>query len=127
MFVVTNTGGGRAPQYELYVSDGTLSPHPTRNYHNIDASIPPRALFPLAIYQLNGTEQVGWLKAGNTILFRNVRSKIWKEELELAWSELITDDLVKAGWETRKLKLIGKDDDRAKVIERYAALPENAV
>lgn len=117
MFVVV-TNDLRQPAFELYVSDGTISSMATRNYHNINVSIPSRALVPLAVHDLPPAEQAEMLKVGNVLLLKNVRSKWYKEELELSWSDGIANQQAEAGWERRKVTLLSKDDERVKELEQ---------
>jgi len=105
------------PALELYISDGTVSPHSTRNYHNIDVSIPPSAVFPLAIKDLPPMSERQNFAVGNYMMIRNVRCKMYQGALELIWSELVTTEQYEKGWNRRRCQGIGKEDERAKLIE----------
>jgi hypothetical protein len=116
MHVIANTPP--RPALELYISDGTISPQPTRNFHNVDLSIPPSAVFSLAIKDLPPMSERHIFEVGNFVKTRNVRAKVYQGGLELIWSELVTSDQLQQGWNRRRGQLVGKEDERAKVIER---------
>ena len=117
MHVVTNERGGKKPPYELYVSDGTVHPATTRNYHDItiDPGFPPSALFCLAI-QDPDEESEEVFRKGNVIRVPNVRAKVYNGDLELAWSNLVLADQMDQGWTSKRCTVINPDDHRVMVI-----------
>ena len=105
------------PALELYISDGTTSTQPTRNYHNIDISIPPKALFSLAIKDLPPIPERHIFEVGRFVRMSNVRCKMYQGGLEMIWSELVTGEQYEKGWNRRRCRGIEKEDERAKAIE----------
>ncbi|OCF76410.1 hypothetical protein I204_02105 [Kwoniella mangroviensis CBS 8886] len=118
MCVVRNNH--RKPDMELYVSDGTTSTsYQLRNFHNIQIQgLPNKALFILAIHDLPPSHEMPSFDVGNIVKLENVRSKLYRDALELSWSELPTSDQALQGWRRRKCMLIDEHDERARVIER---------
>ena len=115
MHVITNTAP--RPALELYVSDGTVSPHPTRNYHNVDLSLPPNAVFSLAIKDLPPVSERRIFETGGYVKMSNVRAKCYQGGLELIWSELVTGEQHEKGWNRRRCAEVGKGDEMAEVVE----------
>lgn len=72
----------------------------------------------MAIYDKPSVDEIGIYESGNVLVLRNVRPKVYKGELELSWSELVTDFQAKEGWNRRRVGRVGKDEERAKEIER---------
>lgn len=118
LFVHVNSGldSGR-PKYEVYVSDGTVNPQPTRNFHQVDAHLHPNAIMTLNVWGdiRDHTKQL--LKAGAILHFPNVRAKEFNG-LELKWSDKMTQEQVDRGWQDRTITEISVDDPRAIEIER---------
>ncbi|WWD21862.1 hypothetical protein CI109_106350 [Kwoniella shandongensis] len=108
----------RAPAYELYVADGTCSHLPLRNFHNVNVGIPVNALYTVAIHDDPPEEEKKIFQHGNVVTIHNLRGKMYKGELEVAWSEKPTEEQLAKGWKRRKLYLLDKDDPKAKEIER---------
>ena len=115
MHVVINERGGKKPAFELYVSDGTINPLPTRNFHQVDVGIPSSALFCLAIQDPDEKSDELFQK-GNVIKMRNIRAKMYNGALELAWGNLQTRGTAQQTWSNKKCTLIDKGDHRVQVI-----------
>ncbi|WVQ97535.1 hypothetical protein IAU59_004649 [Kwoniella sp. CBS 9459] len=115
-----NVNMTRKPALEVYVTDGTVSSSSLRNFHNVTyPSIPPRAIFCLAIFDEPPESERPLLEHGNILRMHNVRCKDFNGELELSWSEKVTGEQLDRGWSVRrKLCLVEKNDERAKMIER---------
>jgi hypothetical protein len=109
-----NDRGPPFPALELYVTDGTVNARPTRNFHNVHARIPESAVFCLAVFNPLPFA----VEAGDFLFFRNVRCKTDQTgALELKWSELVTDDLKKAGWRDKITRKMDPEDPKVKAIE----------
>jgi hypothetical protein len=107
----TNTG---QPTVELYVTDGTVNPSPTRNFHNVTAGMPSSAVFCLALFDKIETT----FTRGDFFFFPNLRCKTRQaQSLELNWSEKISQAQKAQGWTTKRAPKVGADDPRAKEIE----------
>nr|XP_019008989.1 uncharacterized protein I206_06677 [Kwoniella pini CBS 10737]OCF47770.1 hypothetical protein I206_06677 [Kwoniella pini CBS 10737] len=117
MHVVRNQ---RKPELELYVTDGTISQnYQPRNFHNIEiADLPQAAIYTLAIHDTPPLHEIPNFDVGNVLKLSNVRSKLYKGELELSWSELPTSEQARQGWSRRRLAPIRQEDEKAKLIER---------
>ncbi|WWC58937.1 uncharacterized protein I303_101482 [Kwoniella dejecticola CBS 10117] len=110
----------RKPDLELYITDGTISTnYEPRNFHNIEISgVPRSAIFSLAVHDAPPTNELPYFGVGNVLKLNNVRSKLYKGEMELSWSELPTSDQARQGWTRRRMNPIREEDERAKLIER---------
>ncbi|ORX36102.1 hypothetical protein BD324DRAFT_657049 [Kockovaella imperatae] len=116
LHVVMNERGGSKPPYELYISDGTVHQHPTRNFHNYSVpGLPPTAIFCLAIQDPDEASEETF-KRGNVIKMRNLRVKDYKGELELAWANKVHQEQGEQGWRNKTCTLIDPKDDRVRVI-----------
>ncbi len=116
MTVIRSSFGSR--KYEIFVSDGTVNPMPTRNFHNVDASIPASALFCLAVFDTVKPSSEAVFKEGNFVYFPNVNVKEYQGALELSWSELVTAKQAADGWKDRECYLVDPTDPRATEIEQ---------
>ena len=120
MYVQSNV---REPRYELYITDGTVSPHGTHIWHqNLDFEIPQSAVWTLAIFGDQPPDIASQLIAGNYLSMRNVNVKRHRGQglLELKWSEKVTPEQREMGWKNRSLSAIAHDDYRATEINRWA-------
>ena len=115
MHIVVNTAAHK-PVFELYVSDGTISSEPTRNFHNVDVSLPHSAVFCLAIKDQPPDDIAALLVRGNVIKVPNVRAKSYRGELELMWSEKVTVEQKMGGWKDKFISLVPKNDNRVRII-----------
>ncbi|WVF70377.1 hypothetical protein IAT40_005167 [Kwoniella sp. CBS 6097] len=115
-----NVNVTRKPSLELYVTDGTVSNTTPRNFHNVQyPSIPPRAILCLAIFDAPPESERPLLEHGNILSMENVRCKDFNGQLELGWSEKVTEKQLDQGWRARRtLCLVEKNDERAKIIEK---------
>jgi hypothetical protein len=116
MTVVHASFGSR--KYEIYVTDGTVNPMPTRNFHGMDARIPPSALFCLAVFNTVQPSSEALFKEGNFVCFPNVNVKEYQGALELSWSELVSDKQAADGWKDKVCYLVDPTDPRATEIEQ---------
>lgn len=112
--------GAHMPKYELYVADGTVNPHPTHNFHNIDAGIPPGALMCLTVFASVSAASESLFKPGATLHFKNVNVNRYRGQgdLELKWSDLVSNQQVAEGWKDRKCYLVGPDMPEVIEIEQ---------
>lgn len=118
MIQIIHVAPGRTVQFELYVVDGTLSNLPLRNFHNVEyPRVGRQGVYCIGIQRCPPDEEHIY-RVGNYVLLRNVRSKMYRDELELIWSELVTQQQDDAGWKSRKAVLIPPQDERALEIER---------
>jgi hypothetical protein len=102
---------------EIYITDGTVSVETPYNYHNIQAKVPQNALFSLTVHDKPPEPELELFKRGNILMLGNVRSKLYKGQLELNWSEKLTAVQIGSGWRARRrCELVPKDDERARVI-----------
>ena len=120
---------------QLYVTDGTRSaaPHSWRNWHGIDRQanapgdgfgrpLPKDAIYCLTIMSAPPRDEQELLQPGNVLSVRNVRGDAWGGELEMVWSEMMTEEQAVMGWKRRKLRVLSREDERVKAIERYVAV-----
>lgn len=99
--------------------DGTVSRLPLRNFHNIDhPHVPMSGVFKIDIMHSPSQDDVGTFQPGKVVMLRNVRSKEYKGELEMIWSERLTDEQEARGWNYKRPRLISSGDERAVAIER---------
>ena len=105
------------PALELYITDGTVSPSTTRNFHNVDIGIPASAIFSLAIKNTPPTTERDVFQVDNIITMNNIRAKAYQGDLELIWSELVTEEQKAQGWNRRRCHTLQAGDEIAKVIE----------
>ena len=104
---------------ELYVVDGTVSSLPQRNFHGVDhPNVPINGVFRIEIKYPSSPTDEETFKAGNVVLLPNVRAKNYKGEMELIWSERLTDEQEARGWKVKSATLIQPEDERALAIER---------
>jgi hypothetical protein len=102
---------------ELYITDGTLSSSLLRNFHNVDAGIPPSAVHSLAIMNPPSRDDLPKFQPGHYLRLSNLRAKEYRGELELAWAEMTTVQQHEAGWREKRANVVFKDDELAKTIE----------
>ena len=108
---------GRNVFMEVYITDGTTSSERLRNFHNFQDKVPYNAIFCLSIHEKPPDNELELFKKGNILKMGNVRAKLYKEDLELTWSEKLTQEQVEMGWRTRRrCELIPNEDERARVI-----------
>ncbi|KAL1408362.1 hypothetical protein Q8F55_005172 [Vanrija albida] len=120
LFVVPNNFHKR---WELYVTDGTVSPMETRNFHNVDAKIPPRAVICLTVFDTTD-ERASLFEPGKYFHFKNLRSKD-RAGLELNWSDKLTEKQVVDGWRPQNVIVLPKENEAAQAIEgRIKALQQ---
>ncbi|KAK8846545.1 hypothetical protein IAR55_005631 [Kwoniella newhampshirensis] len=108
----------RTPAYELYVADGTCNRHALRNYHNVNVGIPRSALYTIAIHDNPPEDEKRYFQQGNFVKICNLRGKLYRGELEIAWSEKPTEEQLAKGWNRRRCYLLEKSDPKAKEIEQ---------
>lgn len=106
----------KRPKYEIYVADGTVNPRPTRNFHQVDAGIPPGALICLNVFGDVSERSESLFKQGAILRFPNVIGKEYNG-LELKWSDKVTSDQLHQGWKDRACSAVSPDDPRAIEIE----------
>lgn len=58
------------------------------------------------------------LEAGYVLTMRNVRCSEYQGQLELKWSELVTEEQRAEKWGRRGMKRVERDDPRVKVINQ---------
>ncbi|WVR04232.1 hypothetical protein IAU60_001232 [Kwoniella sp. DSM 27419] len=117
MYVHVNPN--RRPALELYVTDGTRTSYSNRNFHGVSfPDLPGDALFTLAIHDPPTEAEQPLYQFGHVLRISNVRAKLWKGELELAWSEKPTTDQHAMGWRKKRCQLVPPDSDAARVIDR---------
>lgn len=111
---------GHSPYYELYVTDGTVNPSPTHNFHGVDIGIPPSAIFTLAIFDQKSEPTHSMLTVGNFIYMRNINVKRNRGQggLELKWSEYLTTEQKEMGWRAKMCTQVSPQDHRATEINR---------
>lgn len=117
MHVIAND---RSPFYELYVTDGTVNPSPTNNFHNVDIGIPPSAVFCLVFFDQQPDVVVFLFHPGKFIHLTNINVKRHRGAgpLELKWSEKVTEDQKAMGWKNRLCSEVLSTDHRATEINR---------
>jgi hypothetical protein len=105
--------------FELYVTDGSVSPMPLRNFHNVShKDIPTNAIYCISIKGEPPADELACYEIGNTITLGNIRAKCWKGELEFIWANLVTEDQASQGWRKRRPKVLPKEDPRSLAIEK---------
>lgn len=112
LFLVPNDFNKR---YELYVTDGTVNPAPTRNFHNIDAQIPPSAVICLTVFDTT-QHQASLFEVGKFYTFKNLRSKD-RNGLELNWSDKVTEKQAEDGWRPKAVIVVPRESEEAQEIE----------
>ena len=104
--------------FELYVTDGSVSPKPLRNYHNVShKDIPTSAIYCISIKGEPPADELACYETGNVITLGNIRAKTFKNELEFIWANLVTAGQADQGWRGRRPKLLPKEDPRSLAIE----------
>ena len=105
--------------FELYVTDGSVSPKPLRNFHNVShKDIPTNAIYCISIKGEPPADELACYEVGNTITLGNIRAKSFKGELEFIWANLVTEDQASQGWRKRRPKVLPKEDPRYAAIEK---------
>jgi hypothetical protein len=105
--------------FELYVTDGTVSPLSLRNYHNIShGHIPRSAIYCVSIQNEPPPEELQCYEAGNVLRLTNLRAKEYRGELEITWSDLMTEVQANQNFKRRKPLLLPKEDERSIEIEK---------
>lgn len=105
--------------YEMYVVDGTVSPLPQRNFHNVShPHLPMSGVYKIDIKHQPSPSDEAMFTAGSVLLLPNVRAKDYRGEMEIIWSEKVTDEQEAKGWRTKRACLIPPEDERALAIER---------
>jgi len=102
------------------VTDGTAHRNPTHNFHNVQIGIPPSAVFCMAIFDQQPPDMDKVLNDGNYAKFPNVRvlSNSNNGLTQLRWSEIVTAEQRKMGWQSKRCEAISPNDHRATEINR---------
>ncbi|KAK4685148.1 protection of telomeres protein 1, partial [Tremellales sp. Uapishka_1] len=119
---------GRNPMMELYVTDGTCYATPPRNFHGLDFGIPATAVYCIAILDVPSAEEKKKFKVGNVIKMYNIRPKMYQGQLDLVWSEKMTEQQARDRWSTRWCRVFTEEDERYREIDmRISALKRGEV
>lgn len=105
--------------FELYATDGSVSPHTPRNFHNVSYDdLPSNAIFCISIPDKPFPHEEEYFKAGNIMRLENLRRKMYKGELEISWSNLMTEEQAHRSFKDKRPILLAKDDPRSVELER---------
>lgn len=106
------------------MTDGTVNPRPTSNFFNISIGTPPSSIFCVAVFDEQPEEFAHNMREGNFIVIRNVRVAAHKRtaELELRWSDKLTEDQLQKGWKQKTITPVPKNDHRATQINQWVDL-----
>jgi hypothetical protein len=116
---IIHVESGRSVHFELYVTDGSFATQPIRNFHNVTVEdVPDNAIFCVSIEAEPGQDDLPKFQVGRYLHLPNVRAKLYKEELEMIWSERLLEDQHSQGWRDRKVKEVEKTDSSAIAIDQ---------
>lgn len=115
--VLAQKNNGGKVKWELYVTDGTVSPHLTRNFRNVDIGIPQGGVMCLNVFDNVNPQSETLFQTGAVLHFPNILAKPYDRELELKWSDMVTDDQARSGYQDKEAFLVKNDDPRAIAIE----------
>ena len=73
-------------------------------------------MFCLTIFEDQSDDVVDFLAPGNVVEFKNCRCDDSVGELELKWSNLVSEEQLAQGFKAKKPRLLEKTDDRVRVI-----------
>lgn len=105
--------------FELYVTDGSLSHIPLRNYHGVTHQhVPQNAIYCLNIPDEPPANELAYYEVGNILKLGNVRGKIYQGDLQFIWSNRTTAGQEAAGWRHRRPYLLFKEDPKSLAIEK---------
>lgn len=103
---------------ELYITDGTASSYPNRNFRGVThEDLLPSQIFVLSIVKEPPPDEQPLYREGLYMKMNNIRAKEYRGELELTWSEAVTQDQLDQGWNRRRVTGIAASDPQAKLIE----------
>jgi hypothetical protein len=103
---------------EVYITDGTSNPVPTRNFHGVShPDLQFSQIFCLAIKDKLHPAEQEMFQEGNYVRLNNMRAKEYKGEIELIWSEGLTQEQAEGGWNRRRATKIAPGDESALAIE----------
>lgn len=100
----------------MYVADGTVNSEKTRNFHGVDPRLPPSATFCLTVFKEEGFKDT--FTEGTIIRIPNVRCQFRDCELELKWSNRVTQKQSDDGWKEKEFSILDPSDPQAKEIEK---------
>ena len=104
--------------FELYVTDGSVSPLPLRNFHGVThPSIPTGAIYCISIKDEPPAHELPAYEVGNIIRLGNIRAKVYRDELEFIWANLVTEDQASQGWKRRRPSVLPEEDERSLEVE----------
>ncbi|BEI86718.1 hypothetical protein CcaverHIS002_0700640 [Cutaneotrichosporon cavernicola] len=112
-------------KYELYITDGTVNPQPTHNFHNVDIGTPPGALMCLTVFSNVDEASERLFKYGAILHFKNVNANRYRGQgdLELKWSDKVTGEQLDKGWKDKRCFPVEADKPEAiEIEERIKAL-----
>ncbi|BEJ17058.1 hypothetical protein CspHIS471_0604590 [Cutaneotrichosporon sp. HIS471] len=113
------------PKYELYITDGTVNPQPTHNFHNVDIGTPPGALMCLTVFSNVDEASERLFKYGAILHFKNMNANRYRGQgdLELKWSDKVTGEQLDKGWKNKRCYPVEADKPEAiEIEERIKAL-----
>jgi hypothetical protein len=104
--------------FEIYATDGSVSSSTPRNFHNIAyADTPSNAIFCINIPDKPLDNEEHFYKAGNIIRLGNLRTKTYKGELEITWSNRVTEAQSSQRFRDKRPRLLAQDDPESIMIE----------
>lgn len=110
----------RGAPLDLYVSDGTVNPRPTRNFREMQNGTPPSSIWTISIFDTLDPETAQHFTDDAFVVLRNVLVKAHSQtgELEMKWSNRLPEEQVERGWKAKPVTPVPRGDYRATQINQ---------